>query len=697
MSEGFVIFDQNDRLVMCNEAYRTIYAEAAELLVPGTHFEDIVRRVLTDGGNLDAIGCEEEWLAKRMRQHRDGVGSMKHRVGDGSWILVTDRRMKNGGTAGLRVDITALKQTQDALWDSEARLERAQAIAGIGSWELDVATGRYIWSKELYRIRGLSPEEFDPNIDNVAAYVHPDDYPGVRAWLAELIAGHEQHTREVRIIRPGGEVRTLRVEGRAIRDKDGVVRRLAGTMQDITERRLIERQLAQAQKMEAIGNLTGGMAHDFNNGLGVIIGNLDLLARMVKSNGTAAEICGEARDAAVRCADLIRGLLAFARRQPLSPRQTNVNELVKDTARLLGRTLGEDIALTLTPGPALWPVLTDPAQLEAALINLATNARDAMPKGGQLRIATRNARLDAHYAVLHPDATPGEHVLIEVSDTGTGIAPEIVGHIFEPFFTTKEIGSGSGLGLAMVFGFVKQSGGNIDVYSEPGLGTTFRIYLPRALENDARALVAVERPPVRGRGEAVLLVEDSEKLRQVAARQLSELGYRVLEAESAEKALQVLSSEKRVDVLFTDVVMPGAIDGIELARLVGRLRPRPGILLASGFPSGKAPGHPPCPPEFRLLCKPYSLDDLARSVREALDGLREDDIDDDADSGVLVQGDVRRQPVPGTWPPHPRPPNKCEADIQAADVTALEDGPFSGSVLDIPTSDRPEVGVKENV
>ncbi|MGA3004845.1 MAG: ATP-binding protein [Acetobacteraceae bacterium] len=625
MSEGFVIYDSEDRLLLCNDAYRRMYPQSASLMVPGVKYETLVRNSLAAGRYPEAAGREEAWLADMLKAHRDADSEIEIKVSDDQWLLLTDRRMPDGSIACLRVDITALKKAKEALRDSEARLERAQAIAGIGSWELDVDTGRYVWSKELYRIRGLSPETFKPDLDNVEPYVHPDDFPSVRRWLSNLIAGHELDTHETRIIRPDGEVRVLRVEGRAVKDQDGVVRHIAGTMQDITERRLIERQLSQAQKMEAIGNLTGGMAHDFNNGLGVIIGNLDLLERMVEADGTAAEVCAEAREAAIRCADLIRGLLAFARRQPLQPRHTDVNTLVKETARLLGRTLGEDIALNLTLNASLGPALADAAQLEAALVNLAMNARDAMPKGGQLRISTRNAQLDAAYTALHPDATQGDYVLIEVSDTGEGIPPEILGRIFEPFFTTKELGKGSGLGLAMVFGFVKQSGGNLDVYSEPGLGSTFRIYLPRAQASDAPVVMEVGRRPMVGGDETILLVEDNTKLRKVAARQLTQLGYRVLEAENAEAALHIVSSGDRIDLLFTDVVMPGSIDGVELARLVGRLRPRPEILLASGFPEGRAPGQAPCPPEFRLLGKPYNLDELAHAVRDALIGRRDDE------------------------------------------------------------------------
>jgi PAS domain S-box-containing protein len=619
ISAGVVIYDHDDRFVMCNETYRQNYTAGADLLVPGASFEDILRDVIATVGNSDTGGQTKEWCAERLRYHREAKGTIEEHLGNGSWILASDRRMSNGGVAGLRINITPLKQTQAALRESEARLDRAQAIAGIGSWELDVPTGRYIWSKEMYRISGMSPGDFEPNIDNVAAYVHPDDYPSVRRWLADLMISGEQGAQETRIVRPDGEMRVLRVEGRSVTDSNGVIRRLTGTMQDVTDRRFIEQQLAQAQKMEAIGNLTGGMAHDFNNGLGVIIGNLDLLGRLIKTDQTAKELCDEARDGALRCADLIRLLLAFARRQPLLPQQTDVNARVEIIAKLLSRTLGEDITLTLQLGTPLWPIVADPAQLEAALTNLANNARDAMPRGGHLKIATKTAELDARYVALYPEANAGEYVLIEVSDTGTGIAPEIVGRIFEPFFTTKEPGQGTGLGLSMVFGFVKQTGGHLSVHSELGRGCTFRVYLPRALVGEAQdAVPTAKRQPVVGGAETVLVVEDNAPLRRSAMRQLGELGYQVREAEHAAAALVVLSSGDRVDLLFTDVVMPGTMDGLDLAYQATRMRCNLKVLLTSGFAGVRGADQRVAGCPFPLLNKPYRHDELARTVREVL-------------------------------------------------------------------------------
>ena len=392
------------------------------------------------------------------------------------------------------------------------------------------------------------------------------------------------------------------------------------TFTDITERRLIEQQLAQSQKMEAIGILTGGIAHDFNNGLGIVIGNLDLLERLIKTNPPAAELCTEAREGALRCADLIRRLLAFARRQPLRPRQTDVNGLIDNIAKLIGRTLGERITMTLRLDDTLWPVLADPGQLEAALVNLAANAGDAMPQGGRLTIVTRPVHLDGGCSLEASEINTGEFALIEISDTGTGIAPDVIGHIFEPFFTTKEPGKGTGLGLSMTFGFVKQSGGHLTVFSELGVGTTFRLYLPRSDIGATSEVVLEEQQQTIGGDETILVVEDNAQLRVAVERQLTGLGYQALGAENATVALEILTRDEQVDLLFTDIVMPGPMDGLDLAEQAARLRPRLRIVLTSGLPGLRGADRRLAACAFQLLTKPYRLDDLARLVRETLDG-----------------------------------------------------------------------------
>jgi len=387
-------------------------------------------------------------------------------------------------------------------------------------------------------------------------------------------------------------------------------------MEDLTQRHTLEAQLRQAQKMEAIG----GLAHDFNNLLLVILGNLGLLIEILPpEDEDSLTCCGEARDAALRGAALIRSLLAFARRQPLKPERIDINSLIADQMVLLRRTLGERVEITIDLSDTLWPVMVDGAQLEAALVNLATNARDAMPKGGRLAIATKNRRLDSEYAVRHPEVTPGDHAMIEVTDTGTGMSDAVISHIFEPFFTTKERGAGTGLGLSMVFGFIKQSGGHLNVYSEVGVGTTFRLFLPRARDPGlAEEELIIEAVPL-GQGEKILVVEDNDSIRRLAARMLTQLGYEPTAVNNVADALGYLTGGKRVDLLFTDIVMPGKADGLDLASTVRERWPDIKILLTSGFPNNdealnmRKLG-------IGLLSKPYQREELARAIRYALSG-----------------------------------------------------------------------------
>jgi PAS domain S-box-containing protein len=399
----------------------------------------------------------------------------------------------------------------------------------------------------------------------------------------------------------------------------GILRDLSAQHREQVERTKLEAQLHQAQKMEAIGNLTGGMAHDFNNMLGVIIGNIDLLRDLKGEDSDIDELTREALDAAFRGADLTRRLLAFARQQPLRPQHVDVNELVSGITRLLRRTIGEDVEISLDLAPELWPVVVDPAQLEASLTNLATNARDAMADGGRLMIVTGNRTLDADYAAQHAEVVPGGYVMLEVSDTGSGMTPEVMHRIFEPFFTTKSRDKGTGLGLSMVFGFIKQSGGHIGVYSEPGIGTTFRLFLPRMTEDVPAVEESRATPLLHGRGESVLVVEDNAALRRVVTRQLGELGYRVLAAENAAAGLELLDRQS-IDLLLTDIVMPGGINGRELARRARQRWPGIKIVFTSGFSEARLNGDAgplaACTP---LLSKPYRKEDLASAAREALD------------------------------------------------------------------------------
>ena len=433
---------------------------------------------------------------------------------------------------------------------------------------------------------------------------------------------------EMRLTRRGRAARHFRCrfrhkEGRAVPLAWMAVwsetdRRFFFSGRDMTDYDRTEEQLRQASKMEAIGNLTGGMAHDFNNLLGIVIGNLDLARPLLGGNKDAADLIDESIDAATRGAELTKRLLAFARRQPLQARTIAINEVVAGTASLLGRTLGERIEIVLDLASDVWPAVADPFQLEAGLVNLATNARDAMPDGGRLTIRTANSHLDPDYAAQHADVAPGDYAMIEVVDTGTGMTPEVASRIFEPFFTTKARGSGTGLGLAMVFGFMRQSAGHIAVYSEPGTGTIFRLYLPRAGGAVQQAKPETVEEPAAAAGEVVLVVEDNAALRRVALRQVVELGYRALEAENATVALAMLEKE-HVDLLFSDVVMPGDMDGMVLARAVGERWPEVKIVLTSGFVETKVRGDlARLGQPVRILAKPYRRGQLAKALHEAL-------------------------------------------------------------------------------
>jgi two-component system, cell cycle sensor histidine kinase and response regulator CckA len=389
-------------------------------------------------------------------------------------------------------------------------------------------------------------------------------------------------------------------------------------LRDITARKLTERQLTHAQRMEAVGHLTGGMAHDFNNLLTVIIGNLDLLESDLKDNPKARELADAALNASLRGAELTRQLLAFTRRQSLDPKVFQMNELVAGTTDLLRRTLGERIEVRMRLADGLWPALADPAQMESAITNLAINARDAMPDGGILTIETANRPLDEQYASENSEVESGDYVMVAVSDSGTGMPPEVLAQVFEPFFTTKEDGRGSGLGLSMVYGFAKQSRGHIKIYSEAGHGTTVRLYLPRATTEGSDEAVeeALESEAV---GEAtILVVEDKPEVRQVVVRQLAELGYRILEAENAAAALVIIASDQHIDVLFTDVVMPGGKSGVELAEEAKQQRPSLKVVFTSGFAEILNGNEKQIKALGPLLSKPYRKQELARQISGVL-------------------------------------------------------------------------------
>ncbi|OJH36904.1 response regulator [Cystobacter ferrugineus] len=387
--------------------------------------------------------------------------------------------------------------------------------------------------------------------------------------------------------------------------------------QSEAERRETEAVLRQAQKMEAVGKLTGGVAHDFNNLLQVIGGNLQLLQREVAGNERGQRRLQTAIGAVDRGAKLASQLLAFARRQPLEPVVINLGRLVRGMDELLRRALGEDIEIETVISGGLWNTFADPNQLENVILNLAINARDAMAAHGRLTIEASNAMLDDHYAHLHQDVVPGQYVLLAISDTGCGMPPEVMERAFEPFFTTKPEGRGTGLGLSMVYGFVKQTGGHVKIYSEVGHGTTLKIYLPRAFQVETAPAEVLEGP-VEGGNETILVVEDDVEVRTTAVEMLSELGYRVLKAGDAQGALAIIQSGVPVDLLFTDVVMPGPVRSPELARMARQALPELEVLFTSGYTENAIVHGGRLDAGVALLVKPYRREDLARKIRMML-------------------------------------------------------------------------------
>ncbi len=449
--------------------------------------------------------------------------------------------------------------------------------------------------------------------------VHPDDVPLALELLGGVIRSEPHGVRLLRVRTRKGDYRVGEFSATP-QFRDGKLVGVFGTARDVTERMSLEQQLRQAQKMEAVGRLAGGVAHDFNNILTAITGYADLLLDDLGAADARREDVAEIRKAADRAAGLTRQLLAFSRQQVMQAKVIDLNSLVSETENMLGRLLGEDVELATRLASDLAPVRADPGQIEQVIMNLAVNARDAMPQGGKLTIETANVDLDASYAHEHFPVRPGPYVMLAVGDTGTGMDEATQAHLFEPFFTTKEKGKGTGLGLATVYGIVKQSGGYVWVYTELGHGTTFKIYLPRVMESLAPRSSEARQAPTIGGSETVLIAEDEAAVRAVARQALERQGYTVLEAPSAEAALDLAQRHSGpLHLLLTDVVMPG-MSGRALASRLVELRPELRVIYMSGYTDEAITRHGMLEPGLTYVQKPFTPDALARKVREVLDG-----------------------------------------------------------------------------
>ena len=432
-----------------------------------------------------------------------------------------------------------------------------------------------------------------------------------------VAASGEPQVLTDRTLTTASGTRTVETRMVPIANGSGETALILAIVRDVSEAKRREEQVRQLQRMDAIGRLTGGVAHDFNNLLAIIHGNSELVRDRLEAGTDLAEMTDDVIGAAARGAELVKRLLAFARMQHLEPTSVDLGERIPNVIGLLQRALGENVQLQVRMAEELWPAIIDPTQVDDALLNLAINSRDAMPDGGTLTIETQNVHLDEDYAAHHVEVAPGDYVMLAVSDTGTGMEPEVLARAFDPFFTTKEEGQGTGLGLSQVFGWVKQSGGHIKIYSEVGHGTTIKLYLPRAVEEGAVAAAPAEPVPPGG-NETILVVEDNANVRKTVVRQLHDLGYRSVEAESGASALELVAEGLSFDLLLTDVVMPGGMTGYQLADQLRRTRPDTRVLFTSGY-TELARSADQLSRRDSLLSKPYRKQDLGRAVRRALD------------------------------------------------------------------------------
>ena len=518
-------------------------------------------------------------------------------------------------------NISERKQQEAELVRAQERFQLVSRATYDVIWDWDFVSDKIWWNDNLSEVFGYAPSEFSgPGLDPWEKCVHPDDQETVAKSIHEAIVGTEKNWQcQYRFIKSDGQVANVIDRGFLIRDEKGKAIRMVGSMIDITERIDMEERIRETQTLEAMGHLTGGVAHDFNNLLTVILGNTEVLAEQL-GDSRLKSMAEMTVSASQRAAELTSRLLAFSRRQPLDPKPTDLNQLVEAMSSLIRRTLPENIELKLVLSPDLGTTEIDSHELDTALLNLVVNARDAMMSGGELIIETDNVVLDSDYAENHSEVAPGEYVMIGVSDTGKGMTRETMQRAFEPFFTTKSEGEGSGLGLSMVFGFTKQSGGHIKIYSELDEGTSVKLYFPRLRQAGQQSSYQPEVVmPLRGGTEHILIAEDDNLVLQHLEGQLRSLGYRVTNAKSGPEAMKALQINDDIDLLLTDIIMPGGMNGRELADWTQATYPSVKVLFTSGYTENAIVHHGRLDPGVELLSKPYTRLELATKVRLVLD------------------------------------------------------------------------------
>jgi len=615
--DGILVVDSNRRIVRYNRRFLEMFRLPPEVVDGGvSRVVEFVR---------DEAEQPTDFILDRDEIWRDLsttiVGILRFKDGRLFERFIAPHRV--GGRIVGRVisyrDIGESVRAAAAIEQHRAFLEKAQEVAHIGSWVANMEDGvEHIgWSNETHRIFGVATGQFDGTPQTFFSLVHPDDRDSVRSATEAARTEALPYDIEHRIVRGDGTIRWVHEQADVIRDPRGRAVRMVGTVQDVTERRLLEEQLRQSQKMEAIGRLAGGIAHDLNNALTTIGGYSELSLGLLSEDHPAHADVQEIRRSAERASAVTKQLLAFSRKQMLEPRVFSLNDTVAAIARLLSRLLGADVAVQPRIGTAVAPVIGDPGQVEQAIINLALNARDAMPDGGRLTLETVTVDVDEAFARTHVPMTPGRYSVLRVTDTGHGMSRATQSRIFEPFFTTKAIGKGTGLGLSMVYGTMKQIGGFIFVDSEVGRGTTFSLYFPPAPTE------AVTAPPPDAEGrrrerETLLVVEDEPAVRNLVASSLRREGYELLLASSTEEALEIVDAHHgRIDLLLTDAIMPGR-SGVDLVRELTTRQPGLPVILMSGYNEETLPLRD-LGAAITLLQKPFTPGDLRHRIRTLLD------------------------------------------------------------------------------
>jgi PAS domain S-box-containing protein len=612
-ADGIVVADTGLTISIFNHGAELIFGYPADTMVgrsldflfPAHSAESARRRIIgfLTSEEPEGTGHRDEFVAKRADGTEFPIEVTVSRLGENgrttATIVIRDVSERKRAEKKLRQLSRAVEQSANlvVIADVDGRIEyvNPRFLAATGYRLVDVIGRRpFFWSR-------------------------PDEGAGLADAIWQTVLTGRDWRGEFENLRREGAPLTVSATISPVTDESGAISHVIAIEEDITRRREVELQLQQAQKMEAIGLLTGGVAHDFNNLLAIIIGNLDLLSSQLSGDDESQTSIQLAMAAGLRGADLTRQLLAFARQQPLSPRVFDLNRLVGETVTMLGRIIGEKVVIRTELMPGLWAIEADTTQVETTLANLAINARDAMPAGGELVISTVNRAVGGPEGTMVAGVAPGDYVVLSVADSGVGIGPDIIKRVCEPFFTTKPPGKGTGLGLSMAYGFARQSGGNLLIDSKVGEGTTVSVYLPRAAAANRQASLPSDADAVPLASAAtILVVEDNADVRHIVVRQLRDLGYEVIEVDNAAAAREVLQSDRAIDLVFSDMVLPGGTGGQELAREARRIRPGIRIILTSGYASATANGGVG-EPGVAFIGKPYRRADLARKIHAVLE------------------------------------------------------------------------------